>query len=55
MQKYSNLLGKAIESIVTVKQQTDIDSLFSFGDTSALVGDIHGLDDFELICFLVIR
>ena len=55
MQKYSNLLGKAIESIVTVKQQTDIDSLFSFGDTSALVGDIRGLDDFELICFLVIR
>ena len=55
MQKYSNLLGKAIESIVSVKQQSDIDSLFSFGNTSALVGDIRGLDDFELICFLVIR
>ena len=25
------------------------------GETSALVGDIAGLDDFELICFLVIK
>lgn len=55
MEKYSDLLGKAIASIVEVKQQTDIESLFSFGETTALVGDIHGLDDFELICFLVIR
>ncbi len=55
MEKYSALLGKAIESIVQVKQQSDIDSLFSFGATTALVGDIRGLDDFELICFLVIR
>jgi hypothetical protein len=49
------LLGQAIASIVEVKQQTDIDSLFSTGDTTALVGEIHGLDDFELICFLVIK
>lgn len=55
MDKYSDLLTKAIESIISVKQQTDIDSLFSAGDTTALVGDIHGLDDFELICFLIIR
>ena len=55
MDKYSDLLGQAIASIVEVKQQTDIDSLFSTGDTTALVGEIHGLDDFELICFLVIK
>ena len=55
MEKYSDLLGKAIASIVEVKQQSDIESLFSFGETTALVGDIHGLDDFELICFLVIK
>lgn len=55
MEKYSELLGKAIASIVEVKQQSDIESLFSFGETTALTGDIHGLDDFELICFLVIR
>ena len=55
MDKYSGLLGDAIASIVDVKQQSDIESLFSFGETTALKGDIHGLDDFELICFLVIR
>ena len=55
MEKYSELLGDAIASIVEVKQQSDIESLFSFGETTVLTGDIHGLDDFELICFLVIR
>ena len=55
MQHYSELLGKAVESIVDVKQESDIDSLFTPGQTSALQGDIHGLDDFELISFLVIR
>lgn len=33
----------------------DLESLFSFGETTALVNDIKGLDDFELICFLVIK
>ena len=55
MQHYSDLLGKAVASIVEQKEQSDIDSLFSFGATSALVGDVKGLDDFELICFLVIK
>ena len=55
MSHYSDLLGKAVASIVEQKEQSDIDSLFSFGETTALVGDIRGLDDFELICFLVIK
>ena len=54
MQHYSDLLGKAVASIVEQKEQSDIDSLFSFGATTALVNDVKGLDDFELICFLVI-
>ena len=45
----------AIESIITVKEESDIDSLFSVGETSALTNIIKGLDDFELICFLVIK
>lgn len=55
MGTYSKLLGEAISSIVKVKEQSD---LFSFleGDPNALFGNtIHGLDDFELICFLIIR
>lgn len=54
MQHYSDLLQKAVASIVEQKETSDLESLFSFGETTALVGDIAGLDDFELICFLVV-
>lgn len=55
MRHYSDLLQSAIKSIITVKEESDIDSLFSVGETSALTYNIKGLDDFELICFLVIK
>lgn len=55
MAKYSELLGQAISSMVEVKEDKDIDSLFSGTSTSALVDTIQGLDDFELIAFLVIQ
>lgn len=55
MRHYSDLLQSAIESIITVKEESDIDSLFSVGETSALTYNIKGLDDFELICFWVIK
>ena len=55
MGKYSELLGKAIESIVTKKEESDIDSFLN-GFTGELFEErITGLDDFELICFLVIK
>ncbi|MCX6244651.1 MAG: helicase-related protein [Bacteroidetes bacterium] len=55
MEKYSELLGSSIGSIIRVKEESDVDSLFSVGETSALTNKISGLDDFELICFLVVR
>ena len=55
MQHYSVLLAKAVESIITIKEEKDIDSLFTVGETTALYGDVKGLDDFELITFLIIR
>ncbi len=55
MNHYSDLLQVAIDSIVSVKNESDIDSLFSIGETSALQGEIKGLDDFELVTFLIIR
>ena len=55
MERYSRLLQSAIDSIVAVKAESDIESLFSIGETSALKGEIKGLDDFELVCFLVIK
>ena len=55
MQVYSDLLGKTIRSMIDVKEEKDLDSLFSGGKTTALVNTIAGLDDFELITFLVIQ
>jgi SNF2 family DNA or RNA helicase len=51
----SALLSDAIDSIIDVKEESDIDSLFSAGGTSALMSEVSGLDDFELICFLVVK
>jgi Helicase conserved C-terminal domain len=52
---YSDLLSSAIRSMIEVKEEKDIDSLFSGGRTTALTHTIKGLDDFELIAFLVIE
>ena len=55
MEKYSKLLSQSILSIINVKEEKDIDSLFSGSKTTALLDTISGLDDFELISFLVIQ
>lgn len=55
MQTYSDLLGQSIRSMIDVKEEKDLDSLFSGGRTTALTNTISGLDDFELIAFLVIQ
>lgn len=55
MDKYSKLLSDSIRSIVTIKDEKDIASLFKAGGTTALTNPISGLDDFELINFLVIK
>ena len=54
-QKCPNLLSEAIDSIIDVKEESDIDSLFFAGGTTALLSQVSGLDDFELICFLVVK
>ena len=55
MRAASSLLRSAIESIVEEKAEADLDSFFSGGTTSFLENDVAGLDDFELVCFLVVR
>lgn len=55
MGEVSGLLNEAIGSIIDVKEESDIDSLFKKGGTSALLNAVSGLDDFELICFLVVK
>lgn len=55
MAEMSTLLSDAINSIIDTKEESDIDSLFKSGGTSALLSEVSGIDDFELICFLVVK
>lgn len=54
MGKVSQQLEKSIMSIIDAKQESDIDSFFFGGQTSFLSGGFSGLDDFELVCFMVV-
>jgi hypothetical protein len=55
MAEMSELLSESINSIIDAKEESDIDSLFKSGGTSALLSEVSGIDDFELICFLVVK
>ena len=55
MRREAGLLRDAVASIVDSKQESDVDSFFTDGTTGFLENDIEGLDDFELVCFLVVR
>ena len=55
MQAYSRLLGDAISSIITVKDESDLDSFLDGSQAELFTKKITGLDDFELITFLVVR
>lgn len=54
MKKYSNLLNISIDSIINIKEENDIESLFTTGGTTMLKNEIKGLENFELIAFMVI-
>ncbi len=54
MDKISHLLEDAVMSIIDVKNEADIDSFFGSGQTTFLSKGFSGLDDFELICFMVV-
>lgn len=55
METYSRLLDQGIFSMIDHKEEKDLESLFSSGGTTALLNTISGIDDFELIAFIVIR
>lgn len=55
MDKYSELLKYAIESIIKAKEEKDLNSLFTLGSEVLFQESIQGLDDFSLIAFIVIR
>lgn len=55
MDKYSRLLDKTIESIIDVKEANDLNTLFNTGSAVLFGSALKGLDDFELITFIVIK
>lgn len=55
MRAMSELLNEAIDSIIDIKEENDIESLFKTGGTFALLSEVSGIEDFELICFIVVK
>lgn len=55
MKKYTELLEKAIYDIKGIVEQKGIQSLFSLGKSTFLEDTVSGLNDFELVSFLVVR
>jgi hypothetical protein len=55
MGTYSNLLTAAIRSIVDTGEEKELDGLFSGQKSSIAIGPAAGIDDFELIAFLVVE
>lgn len=55
MKFFNKLLGDSITSIIEVKDESDLDSFLSGERVDFKHGQIKGLNDFELICFLVIK
>ena len=55
MAKYNELLSDSIKSIIDVKEESDVKSLFTSGSAVLFGERIKGLDDFELIAFVVVK
>ena len=55
MRHYSDLLYFAVKSIVDLNENNSLDSFLSGKSISLAANTIDGLDDFELVCFLVVK
>lgn len=55
MKKYSDLLENAISELIGKKQEIGISSLFNRGGTTLQKSIFDGMEDFELVTFLVLR
>ena len=54
MQQAQRLLATAIASVVGKTEERAVASLFTSGGTHALKGEFAGMDDFEVVAFLVL-
>jgi hypothetical protein len=55
MKRYSDLLRFAVNTIVELNEDDSIDRFLSGKQISLAANTIEGLDDFELICFVIVR
>ena len=55
MSKYTGLLEKAVNDIKGVIEKKGVAALFGLGGSSFLTNKVSGINDFELISFLVIK
>jgi len=55
MQKYSDMLYAAVDSIVDLNENDSINSFLSGNQMSFAANAIDGLDDFELVCFVTVK
>ncbi len=55
MSSYSDLLRKAIGSILNTEEEKEVLSLFRAGGTTALQDKFKGIEDFKLISFLIVK
>lgn len=54
MAKYSSLLTGSIESMVSVQEESNVESFLKGRPVSFIKENITGIDDFELICFIAV-
>lgn len=54
MEPYQKLFARAVASVVGKKEERAVASLFSPGGTHAIKGEFAGINDFEVVAFLVV-
>jgi hypothetical protein len=54
MRHAQRLLAAAVSSVVGKTEERAVASLFTSGGTHALAGEFAGMDDFEVVAFLVV-
>ena len=55
MDRYSKLLTESVSSIIKQEEQNDLNTLFNEGSNVIFNKNISGLEDFELITFVVVK
>jgi len=55
MERYSDLLESSIKDLIGKKQHIGVTSLFSKGGTTISKSIFEGVEDFELVTFLVLK